>query len=200
MKFSKIPGKNRRENLLCNDFLFKKIEKKGFTQYYKCIDNNCGSRLSFDLQKNIIINLPSSHNHLPPQDELADRNFREKLKKKLETDPTTNLKNLHQNELQNFFNELLNEDEKENFLPPSYEKVRQVMTRKRLKVLPKSPKFFADINIDPPWFMTLNKKRFLLYQESKILIVATDFGLKFLALSKNCLADGTFKTAPPPFY
>ena len=48
--------------------------------------------------------------------------------------------------------------------------------------------------------MTLNKKRFLLYQESKLLIFATDFGLKFLALSKNCLADGTFKTAPSLFY
>ena len=154
----------------------------------------------FDLQKNIIINLPSSHNHLPPQDESADRKFCKKLKKKLETDPTTNLENLYQNELQDFFNKMLNENEKENFLHPSYEKVRQVMTRKRLKVLPKSPKFFAVINIDPPWSVKLNKKRFLLYQESKILIFVTDFGLKFLALSKNCLADGTFKTAPPPFY
>ena len=85
------------------------------------------------------MNLSSSHNHLRPQNELADRKF--------------------------------------------------------LRIY-----FFAYIKIDPPWSMTLNKKRFLIYQESKLLIFANDFGLKLLALSKNCLADGTFKTAPSPLY
>ena len=85
------------------------------------------------------MNLPSSHNHLRPQNELADRKF--------------------------------------------------------LRIY-----FFAYIKIDPPWSMTLNKKRFLIYQESKLLIFANDFGLKLLPLSKNCLADGTFKTAPSPLY
>ena len=42
------------------------------------------------------------------------------------------------------------------------------MTRNQIRVLPLSPKFFADIKIDPPWSMTLSKKRFLLYQESEI--------------------------------
>ena len=54
--------------------------------------------------------------------------------------------------------------------------------------------------IDPPYSIKLSKKRFLLYQERKTLIFATNFGLKILALSKNCLADETFKTASPPFY
>ena len=69
-------------------FSFQKKFKKGFIKYYKSKDSNCGSRLSFDLQKNIIINLPSNHNHLPPQDEIADQKFRQKPRKKLETDPT----------------------------------------------------------------------------------------------------------------
>ena len=142
--------------------------------------------------------MPSSHNHLPPQDELADQKFCKKIKKKLETDPTTNLKNLYQNELQDFSNELLNEDEKENFSPSIYKK--SVKLWPRIKILPKSPKLFADIRIDPPSSMTLSKRLFLLYQESKNLIFATNFDLKFLALPKNCLADGTFKTAPPPFH
>ena len=101
--------------------------------------------------------------------------------------------------MQDFSNELQNEDEKENFLPPSYEKTRRFITRKRNKVWPKNPKNFSDIKIDPSWSMTLRKKRFLLYQENKILIFAMDFGLKFLAFLKNFLADGTVKMAPPPF-
>ena len=118
-------------------FSFQKKSKKGLIQYYKCIENNCGPKLSFDFKKNTIFNLPSNHNHLPPQDEIADQNFREKLKKTFETDLTSNLKNFYRNELQEFSNELQNKDEKENFLPPSYEKVRQVMTQKRIKVLVK---------------------------------------------------------------
>ena len=98
------------ENLIYDTFDSKKY-KKGFIQYYKCVGSYWGSRLSFDLQKNIIINLSSSNIYLPPLDEITDRNFREKRRKKLETDPK-NLKSLYQNNLQDFSNELQNEDGK----------------------------------------------------------------------------------------
>ena len=107
MNFSKFQGKNRGENLLCNDFWLK--NKKRFTQY-----------------KNVLTII-------------GDLDFR-LIYRKLS--------------LQNCLLAII--------------------------------------------IYLLAIKRFL-YQESKILIFATDFGLKFLAFSKNCLNDETFKTTLPPF-
>ena len=47
MNFSKIQGKNLGENLLSNDFLFKKNRKKGFGQYYKFIELDLHFRLIY---------------------------------------------------------------------------------------------------------------------------------------------------------
>ena len=52
------------------------------------------------------------------------------------------------------------------------------------------------MKIEGSWILALNFERFLLHQESQILISATDQGLEFLARSRNLLCDGTFKTAP----
>ena len=52
------------------------------------------------------------------------------------------------------------------------------------------------MKIEGSWTLALNFERFLLHQESQILISATDQGLEFLARSRNLLCDGTFKTAP----
>ena len=65
--------------------------------------------------------------------------------------------------------------------------------------MPAVPKNFNEVDVQGSWALALNKKQFLLHQETGMLIFATDQGLEFLIRSKSILSDGTFKTAPPPF-
>ena len=64
MDFRTVPSVRRGQNLIVDNYLFlKKNRREGDTQYYKCVQNTCTSRLLIDLVQNIIVNQPGSHNH-----------------------------------------------------------------------------------------------------------------------------------------
>ena len=169
----------------------KKNRKKGDTQYYKCVQNTCTSRLSIDLVQNIIVNQPGSHNHFRPEEQIAQQDFRSKVLQSVENNPTIPLNRVFKEEIQQV--------DTENFIFPRYNQMRGSMSRKRASCLPPVPTVFDRVKVEGSWTLALNFKRFLLHQEPQILIFATDQGLEFLARSRNLLCDGTFKTAPPPF-
>ena len=73
------------------------------------------------------------------------------------------------------------------------------MSQKRSKLLPFVSTLLTDAHIEPLWTLNVTMKRFLLHQETKTVIFSSN-GLEFMALSKKALADGTFKTALPPFF
>ena len=73
------------------------------------------------------------------------------------------------------------------------------MANKRNSKLPPTPATVDEVRFTDTWRNTSDNKRFLLFQDRGILIFATDEGLNFLSKTKSLLADGTFKSAPPPF-
>ena len=76
-------------------------------------------------------------------------------------------------------------------VPPSYES-KEIQTFAICSL--------TDAHIEPLWTLNVTMKRFLLHQETKTVIFSSNIGLEFMALSKKVLADGTFKTALPPFF
>ena len=76
VEFHTIVSKRRGENLVVDNYLFKKNKRRDHVQYYKCVKKNCSSRLSIDLFLNTIINQPGIHNHFRPEDEIAKQELK----------------------------------------------------------------------------------------------------------------------------
>lgn len=90
------------------------------------------------------------------------------------------------------------------------------------KSRPQLPGELGDLNIEPPYDVTLGNKRFLQYdsknddgsdtddgdteeqnerpRKDRIIMFYTDKNLEYLVRSKTVFCDGTFKTAPSMFY
>ena len=67
--------------------------------------------------------------------------------------------------------------------------------------MPPIPRTFRNLQIRGSWKKTLSGELFLLKNdcENGIVIFTTNENLKMLGECKNVLADGTFKSCPPPF-
>ena len=158
MDFRTVPSVRRGQNLIVDNYLFKKKNRrKGDTQYYKCVQNTCTSRLSIDLVQNIIVNQPGSHNHFRPEEQIAQQDFRSKVLQSVENNPTIPLNRVFKEEIQQV--------DTENFIFPRYNQMRGSMSRKRASCLPPVPTVFDRVKVEGSWTLALNFKRFLLHQE-----------------------------------
>ena len=66
----------------------------------------------------------------------------------------------------------------EEFIPPRYDQIRRSMSVTRKKILPEIPKNFDEIFLPEEWTKTEGNQRFLLLQESGILLFVTDQNAK----------------------
>ena len=191
MSFSFIKSKSRGgQNLIVENFLFKKNKTTPNSVYFKCVVTTCSSKLSMNGALTAIQNRPTPHNHDSQEEKIEEEKFRQKVLETVSRSPATPLRQSYSENLQ---------DMDENFLPPQYDKIRRGLSSKRSECMPPPPKNLQDISILESWRVTKNNQNFLLHQEEGILIFATKQGLEFLVRSKNILSDGTFKTAPAPF-
>ena len=190
MEFRVIKSEYRGQNLLVQNYLFKKNKSHNGIEYYKCCNNNCRSTLTINLSTGSIEREPSEHNHCAPDHDVAELQFREKIVNEVQVTPTIALKKIYNEQL---------EVNDENFVPPRFEPVRKLLSRKRSSILPVNPKNFEDVILEGEWTKNLNDQDFVLFQEPKLIIFATKKSLEFLTRSSYLLSDGTFKTAPPPF-
>ena len=110
-----------------------------------------------------------SHTHLQQFEKIAYQKFRSKVKN-LENDPTANWKNF----FRNFFKKI----------NPDMNSSAELWVKRD----PNFRHFFYTSDwaqIEPPWTLNVNMKRFLLHQETKTVIFSSNIGLEFMALSKK---------------
>ena len=122
-------------------------------------------------------NYPSAHSHPPPDDTVAEQIFRQNVFAKISKNPVGPLRKSYDEEVENIPDTV-------NFIPPSYNKIRPSLVRKRQNILPKDPKAFDEVNVQGPWALTSDSKQLLLHQKPKMTIFATKQGLEFLLRSK----------------
>ena len=191
MSFSFTKSKRRGgQNLIVENFLFKKNKTTPNSVYFKCVVTTCTSKLSMNGNLTEIQNRPTPHNHDSQEKKLRKKNLDGKFLESVSRSPATPLRQS--------YNENLQEMDKK-CLPPQYDKIRRGLNYKRSQCMPPPPKNLREISIPETWRLTKNNQNFLLHQEEGILIFATKHGLEFLVRSKNVLSDGTYKTAPAPF-
>ena len=113
-----------------------------------------------------------------------------KIEKKVRKDPTKKLQNIYNEEIERTTDRVY----------PEYRTVKSSLYRARAK---KCLQFQGPSEICRLWFMekTLSGELFPLKNdcENGIVVFTTNENLKMLGECKNVLADGTFKSCPPPF-
>ena len=178
------------QNLIVENFLFKKNKTTPNSVYFKCVITTCTSTLSMNGNLTAIQNRPTPHNHDSQKEKIEEEKFRRKVLESVSRSPATPIRQSYNENLQEM---------DQNFSPPQYDKIRRGLNYKRSQCMPPLPKNLQEILMPETRRLTKNNQNFSLHQEEGILIFATKQGLEFLVRSKNVLSDGTFKTAPAPF-
>ena len=81
--------------------------------------------------QNIIVNQPGSHNHFRREEQIAQQDFRSKVLKSVENNPTIPLNRVFKEEIQQV--------DTENFIFPRYNQDKRQYVKKKGKLLTPSP-------------------------------------------------------------
>ena len=109
-------------------------------------------------------------------------------------------------EVRNSFTQNMQSEEKVLFLSsfPTFRDFQTILYRKRRELIPPNPKVMTDLNVDLPIFQyskeeTVLKGDQVLSDGRRIVMFSTNYHLKLFAKAEEVLADGTFRTTPPPW-
>ena len=109
-------------------------------------------------------------------------------------------------EVRNSFTHNMESDQKMLFLShfPKFRRIQNFLFRKRREIIPSNPKNMTELNVDLPMFQfnkdeTVVKGDQVLSDGRRVVMFSTNFHLKLLAKTEEALADGTFRTTPPPW-
>ena len=141
----------RGKSLLYQGFLFKKNKSKPEIIYFKCSNFNCPTRLALDGSCSFVINPPKpEHSHEPPYQKIQAAEFRDKVLRSVENNPTRKLKDIYDEELQGSTSDFV----------PLYTSIRPTLSKKRAKTLPPVPKMIHDVDIKDDWAKTVASSYF----------------------------------------
>ena len=172
---------------------------KGQKDYYQCNDNGCLVTLHTLRNTLTVVQNAGVHTHNPPGDIVASTTVFEEAKRRIDADPTRHLPRLWE-EVLNWY-DLQYQD---GWILPDFNEYRSSLYRHRSESLPPLPNSIHDIDfgaVNPTWSSTSRGTQFLLKHDTNwgITIFSSLEQLQILADSRFLLADGTFKSAPPPY-
>ena len=194
-----IRGERGGDLVLYNGFIYKKKKGKGQKDYYQCNDNGCLVTLHTLRNTLTVVQNAGVHTHNPPSDIVASTTVFEEAKRRIDADPTRHLPRLWE-EVLNWY-DLQYQD---GWILPDFNEYRSSLYRHRSESLPPLPNSIHDIDfgaVNPTWSSTSRGTQFMLKHDTNwgITIFSSLEQLQILAASRFLLADGTFKSAPPPY-
>lgn len=198
---AEIVKRNGGQNLLHEDFIYKRDRLFGPKQHWRCSTKGCPGRahtIATDQPNPDVVHL-QPHNHpSDPEDVLAIRSkFRlQQLAKDNRTKP-----------LSQIYRDFVAEESRTSYaveddetpLLPQFTACKTSMHRSRREGLPALPTSSSDVELPDEWSQTLCGQRFLLYKDDDTIIFSTDANLKLLSQADTLYMDGTFKSAPKQF-
>ena len=123
MSFRFTKAKSRGgQNLIVENFLFKKNKTTPNSVYFKCVVTTCSSKLSMNANLTAIQNRPTPHNHDSHEEKIEQEKFRRKVLESVFRSPGTPLRQSYNENLQEMH---------QKFLPPQYDKIRRGLNYKR---------------------------------------------------------------------
>ena len=139
------------------------------------------------------------HAHPPPDDMILATVLMEEMKARIDADPTKHLPRMWDDVL-----EWHETTHGQGFVYPDFHEYKTTLYRHRAISLPDLPGNVHDIDftaIDQTWSCTKRGTQFMRKHDTNygITIFTTQEQLELLADSRFILADGTFKTASPPY-
>lgn len=145
----------------------------------------------------IVIQGPNAnriHPHPPEMERVARREFLQRVKDRVEEDPSLPIR-------RSFNAEFVLLPANERADAPSFEEVRSVLQRHRMSFLPAIPQDIYGVDIRDTWAQTWDGARKMLASDNIIgvSIFASDFELRILSECQEVTIDGTFRTAPFPY-
>lgn len=190
----------RGGQLLCfNDFIYKRNRRKQGKDYYNCNYPGCLVKLQTFNNALAVLQNHGVHGHPPPDDTVASTAILEEAKRIIDGDPTKGVPKIWDQVL-DWFERTFNY----NGDLPEFIEFKSTLYRQRAESLPPLPANVHDIDfraIDLVWSTTRRGTRFLLKHDRNwgITIFSSAEQLQVLSDCRSLLADGTFKTAPPPY-
>ena len=196
-----IRGERGGNLLLYRGFMYKKKEHKGAKDYYICNHVGCNVRLHtlVNTLNAVHYNGNRFHQHPRPIDDIVTSVMVEEMKNRIDADPTKHLPKM--------WEEVIDWHETtygHGFIYPDFTNHKSQLYRHRAESMPALPTYVQDIDfaaVAQVWSETHRGTPFMLKHDTNfgITIFTTLEQLELLVDSRYNLADGTFKTAPPPY-
>ena len=196
-----IRGERGGDLVSYRNFIYKKKKAKGAKDYYQCNDNGCLVTMHTQTGTlNVVHYLGNDqHQHPPPDHAILSSVLLEEMRTRIDNDPTKHLPKM--------WEEVIDWHENthgQGFVYPDFEEFHSTLYRHRSTTLPDLPATVNDIDfaaINQEWSRTMRGTQFMCKHDTNygITIFTTLEQLELLADSRFNLADGTFKTASPPY-
>lgn len=143
----------------------------------------------------MIVLVPNGlHPHLPEDDRVERNDFVQRIKQRIQQDPSLPIKRAYDTEF-------LALPANGRMHAATFEEVRSALQRFRMAFVPALPPDIYGVNIQGTWAETWDGRRKMLASDNVlgVTIFASDEELVTLSQCDEIYIDGTFRTAPFPF-
>ena len=195
----RIRGEHGGMLLSYRGFRYEKKKTQGGKDYHQCKEEGCLVTLHTQAGTLVVLQNRGVHHHNPPGDVIAATRVIDEAKRMIDQDPTRHLPRIWEETL-----DWYEQNHNHRWMLPDFYEVKSSLYRHRNIALPPLPGVIDDIDfnaINPVWRTTSRGTQFMLKHDTNygITIFSTVEQIELLSQARFLLADGTFKTAPPPY-
>ena len=196
-----IQGERGGNLITFRNFIYKKKQSKGAKDYYQCNHDGCRVTLHTQIHSLNVVHYNGNRQHLhaPADDVILSTVIMDEMKQRIDDDPTKHLPKMWEEVIEWHENA-----HGHGYVYPEFSEFKSSLYRQRSLSLPPLPATVNDIDfatINQEWSRTSRGTQFLRKHDTNfgITIFTSIEQLELLADSRFNLADGTFKSAPPPY-
>jgi hypothetical protein len=141
-----------------------------------------------------VLKEPPPHNHPPDDVSLARRQLLSEMIDSVTADPCAPVRSSYER--------VLSSTTMPGQYAPTYASVESILSRRRRAAFPSVPSTIDEVVIEGEWSRTWSDKPFLQHLDNNwgIALFASKRCLRLLGDCDTVFVDGTFKTAPHPYY
>ena len=194
-------GKRRNGLVLTYEgYIYQENKVKSNEIYWRCDNNPCGVFLHTDICRltvgihPVITKEPTHHNHLPDETSSIQRLLLAQMIDLVAADPCAPVRSAYER--------VLGSASVPSHYMPTFASVESILLRTRSASFPPIPTAVSQVVIAGEWARTWNDEPFLIHLDNNwgIAMFANKKCLRLLGECDTVFVDGTFKTAPKPYY
>jgi hypothetical protein len=198
-----ILGRRRGGFLLAyGGFTYEKNQTTARKLYWRCSYPSCSVTIytnAFNVEVGanvVVLKEPTQHHHQPADDIIARQEMIAAMSNVIGADPCAPVRSAYDQVVAN-----VGVQYPSDYIP-TFHSVQCRLRRRRASAFPPVPRTIQDVAIAGEWTRTWHDKNFLMHIDNGwgVAIFATDKSLRILASCSTIFVDGTFRSAPKPYY